>query len=156
MRLKKQLTYSALGWVVLCFTFTSCDSNLTKRLKRGNNFRVVQVRSVYDGDTFRADLDEIGSDLFYKNIGIRIAGIDTPEIRGKCDKEKKLARAAKRMLKELLNKGAVSLRDCKRGKYFRIVCRVKAGGVEVSRVLLDKELAVPYDGGKKRKGYWCK
>jgi len=41
-----------------------------------------------------------------------------------------------------------------RGKYFRIVGRLIADGVDISDLLIQKQLAVPYDGGTKVKD-WC-
>ena len=41
-----------------------------------------------------------------------------------------------------------------RGKYFRIVGRLMADGVDISELLIQKSLAVLYDGGTKRKD-WC-
>jgi len=41
-----------------------------------------------------------------------------------------------------------------RGKYFRIVGRLKANDVDISDLLIQKNLAVPYDGGTKMKD-WC-
>ncbi len=41
-----------------------------------------------------------------------------------------------------------------RGKYFRIVGRLKADGVDISDLLIEQQLAVLYDGGTKTKG-WC-
>ncbi len=41
-----------------------------------------------------------------------------------------------------------------RGKYFRIVGRLIADGVDISDLLIQKNLAVLYDGGTKTKG-WC-
>ncbi len=41
-----------------------------------------------------------------------------------------------------------------RGKYFRIVGRLMADGVDISEVLIQKNLAVLYDGGTKVKD-WC-
>jgi len=41
-----------------------------------------------------------------------------------------------------------------RGKYFRIVGRLIADGVAVSDLLIQKKLAVLYDGGTKVKD-WC-
>ena len=38
-----------------------------------------------------------------------------------------------------------------RGKYFRIVGRLIADDVDISDLLIDKSLAVPYDGGTKVK-----
>ena len=40
------------------------------------------------------------------------------------------------------------------GKYFRIVGRLVADGNDISKMLIEKQLAVPYGGGKKTKD-WC-
>ena len=44
---------------------------------------VSKVISVYDGDTFRVNIDSLPP-IVGKNIAIRVNGVDTPEIRGKC------------------------------------------------------------------------
>jgi len=41
-----------------------------------------------------------------------------------------------------------------RGKYFRIVGRLIADGVNISDLLIERQLAVLYDGGTKTKD-WC-
>ena len=41
-----------------------------------------------------------------------------------------------------------------RGRYFRIVGRLIADGVDISYLLIQKNLAVLYDGGTKTKD-WC-
>ncbi len=41
-----------------------------------------------------------------------------------------------------------------RGKYFRIVGRLVADGVDISDLLIQRQVAVPYDGGTKVKD-WC-
>ena len=38
-----------------------------------------------------------------------------------------------------------------RGKYFRIVARVIADGEDISDLLIERQLADPYDGGTKVK-----
>jgi len=55
---------------------------------------VSKVISVYDGDTFRVDIDSLPP-IVGKNIPIRVNGVDTPEIRGKCQYEKNLALEAR-------------------------------------------------------------
>jgi len=55
---------------------------------------VSKVISVYDGDTFRVDIDSLPP-IVGKNIPIRVNGVDTPEIRGKCEYEKNLALKAR-------------------------------------------------------------
>ena len=51
---------------------------------------VSKVISVYDGDTFRVNIDSLPP-LVGKNIPIRLKGVDTPEIQGKCQYERNLA-----------------------------------------------------------------
>ncbi len=41
-----------------------------------------------------------------------------------------------------------------RGKYFRIVGRLLADGVDISELLIERHLAFLYDGGMKAKD-WC-
>ena len=50
--------------------------------KEYGNAVVSEVRSVYDGDTFKASIDS-WPPIIGKSIGIRVAGIDTPEMRGR-------------------------------------------------------------------------
>jgi len=52
---------------------------------------VSKLISVYDGDTFRVDINSLPP-ILGKNIPVRVAGIDTPEIQGKCFYEKNLAK----------------------------------------------------------------
>ncbi len=115
---------------------------------------VSEVTSIYDGDTFRANIKEYPELIGYR-IGVRVNGIDTPEMRGKCLKEKKLARAAKQFSVEKL-RGAkkIELRNMKRGKYFRIVADVYVDGESLGIMLIEQGLAVVYDGGHKAKD-WC-
>ena len=114
---------------------------------------VSKVNSVYDGDTFRVDIDVLPP-IIGKNIAIRVNGVDTPEIRGKCEYEKKLALKARDFVRaKLANAKEIKLTNLQRGKYFRVVANVLVDGVSLERGLLDNELAYSYDGGKKLK--WC-
>ena len=119
------------------------------------NAIVSKVTSIYDGDTFRANLEGYPA-IVGERIGIRINGIDTPEMRGKCSEEKALARKAKQATVAAL-RGAkkVELRNMKRGKYFRIVADVYVDGRSLAEDLLRSGLAVSYDGGTKTKE-WCR
>lgn len=91
---------------------------------------VSRVRSVYDGDTFRVDIDGLPP-LIGVDMPVRIAGIDCPEMRGK-DADKEAAIAARDALRDLLdNADLIELRNVRRGKYFRIVADVFVDGVDV-------------------------
>lgn len=110
---------------------------------------VSKVTSIYDGDTFRCNLDDYPP-LIGERVGIRIKGIDTPEMRDKRPHIKALARQAKQYVVEQLRSGKViELRNMTRGKYFRIVADVFIDGNSLGDELINKGLAKPYDGGKK-------
>ncbi len=116
---------------------------------------VSKVTSIYDGDTFRANLVGYPEIVGYR-IGIRVNGIDTPEMRGKCQKEKDLARKAKQFaVTKLRAAKKIELRNMKRGKYFRIVADVYVDNHNLGTMLIENHLAVPYDGGHKAKD-WCR
>ena len=117
------------------------------------NVSVTKVISVYDGDTFRVDIDEL-SDIVGKNIAIRILGIDTPEIKGQCQKEKELAIKARDFTRHYLNNASsIQLSNLKRDKYFRLLADVYIDGKSLAAALLANNLAVRYSGNKKSN--WC-
>ena len=114
---------------------------------------VDEIVSVYDGDTFRANIRQ-WPDILGDNIGIRINGIDTPEIRGKCELEKALAKEARQITYDSLTQAeSVELRNIDRGKYFRVVADVYIDGELLIDRLSEKKLAYAYDGGTKQS--WC-
>lgn len=87
---------------------------------------------------------------------VRLAGIDTPELRGRCDDEKALAQRARSLVETRLPPGArVRLHDVSTGKFAgRIVARLfTEEGEDIGRTLIDSGLARPYDGG--RRAPWC-
>ncbi len=105
--------------------------------------KVLKVVSVYDGDTFRANISGF-PDIIGKNIPIRIHGIDTPESRGK-RADKAAALKAKAFTVKMLNKAKViELKEIRRGKYFRIVARVIMDGVDLGNELLKRGFARPF------------
>lgn len=112
-----------------------------------------KVRSVYDGDSLRADIDLcFGVNLL--NQAIRIYGIDTPEMRGKgvTKQEKVLAKAARDRVKELIKKAfwLESLGGGKKDKYGRILGNIYTlDGLDVAKTLIEEGHAVAYDGGTK-------
>ena len=115
---------------------------------------IAEVTSIYDGDTFRANIPDYPP-IIGQHMGVRINGVDTPEMRGKCEQEKNLARTAKHYTETALrNAKTIELRNMQRGKYFRIVADVYADGINIGDALVRDGLAVAYDGGSKAKD-WC-
>jgi len=114
---------------------------------------VSKVNSVYDGDTFRVDINSLPP-IVGKNIAIRVNGVDTPEIRGKCQYEKNLALEARDFVRDKLsNAKEIKLTNLQRGKYFRVVANVLVDDVSLEQELLDNKLAYRYDGSRKLS--WC-
>ena len=109
-----------------------------------------QVVEVYDGDTFKIDLEGLAP-IFGEKLAIRVKGIDTPEIRGTSEEVKALAVQARELTEHTL-KGAqrIELRNPERGKYFRIVAEVWVDGKTLAAMLKDRGLAKDYDGEGER------
>ncbi|MEI8632852.1 thermonuclease family protein [Vibrio sp. PP-XX7] len=111
------------------------------------------VESIYDADTFRVNIKGWPA-IVGENIPIRVNGVDAPEIKGKCAKEKDQARLAKIFtIKALRSAKTIELRKMRRGKYFRILADVYVDGKNLSSLLINAGLARPYHGGKR--GGWC-
>jgi len=118
-----------------------------------NSFYDVIVERVIDGDTIVISIPNV-PEVFGKKISVRIAGIDTPELRANCPYEKGLANRAKDRVEGIIMKGqVVSLSNTKRDKYFRLLADVLVDGQNVAAALVNEGLAVTYSGGKKRD--WC-
>ncbi len=126
---------------------------LSAKPENYGNAEVLKVTSIFDGDSFRADLKGFPA-LVGNNMAIRINGIDTPELRGKCEVEKQLARKAKQFTVAHLRAGKnITLKNIKRGKYFRLIADVYIDGVSLGEQLIKHGHAVKYSG--KAKPNWC-
>ncbi len=146
-----------LALITLCFVVflvQGTEAVAAKKKKSYGTFTGVRFVKNYDGDTITVDLKG-QHPLFGDNISVRVAGIDTPEIKGKCSQEKELARDAKKIVHKIMSKARnIKLKNVQRGKYFRIVADVQADKKDVADILIKKGLAVRYDGGTK--GFdWC-
>ena len=146
-----KVTVFILAAVLAAFPYSLAQARGGKTY--GDMAEVIYLGN-YDGDTIRFDIPGVHP-LLGKNISIRVRDVDTPEIRAKCPVEKTIAMDAKKRIRQLLEKAKrITLKETGRGKYFRIVARVVADGVDVGTVLLKEGLAVSYRGGKKIKN-WC-
>lgn len=113
------------------------------------DYRIVKV---IDGDTVNVMVDFLPRELG-NIISIRILGIDTPEMRGKCINEIEKAKEAKSYLKELIKTDQYSIVIKGRDKYFRILGDIKIKDKYVSQLMLEKGYARRYNG--KEKQSWC-
>lgn len=121
--------------------------------KQYDDIIINEVVSIYDGDTFRVTINNYPA-VIGERISIRVLGVDTPELRGKCEKEKRLALLAKQFtVKHLRAAKVIILKNVQRGKYFRLLANVDVDGKDLSALLIQSGHARPYAGGK-RSG-WC-
>ena len=112
-----------------------------------------EVLKVIDGDTLAVNIHVwLGQRV---ETSLRIDGIDTPEIRGKCDIEKKKAKAAKQEIIKLLDNNKIELYNIRLGKYAgRILAKAKTtDGIDIASHMIKKGLARPYKGKKRLS--WC-
>ncbi len=121
----------------------------------------AQVVSVIDGDTLEVRVHIwLGQEL---RTRVRLAGIDAPELKGKCDRERDLALRARAYLLARLDPAAgagagartVRLREVRYGKFAgRVLARVETlDGTDLGQGLVAAGLARPYDG--RRRASWC-
>jgi len=112
----------------------------------------ARVVRVIDGDTFEASaaiwLDQEIS------VRVRIEGIDAPELRARCDAERRGAEAARDYLARRIEGGQVRLSAVRYDKYGgRVDAMVADSGGDIAHAMIHARLARPYDGGH-RDG-WC-
>ena len=105
-----------------------------------------QVVEVYDGDTYKINLPT-QHPIFGNELSIRLAGVDTPEMKGTSGEVKALAMQAREVAENVL-KGAdkIELRNPQRGKFFRVVAETWIDGESLADILKAKGLAKDYDG----------
>ena len=108
-----------------------------------------RVIKVYDGDTIT-----IASKLPFKDsplyrLSVRLAGIDTPEIKGSSEDEKPVAKQARDALSKLILNKYITLKNIKSEKYGRILANVYIGELHINEWLIKERYAVKYDGGPK-------
>ncbi len=81
------------------------------------------VTDVYDGDSLTADIS-VGFGVVLKGVKLRLAGVDTPEIRGGTDLTKAAARKSRDYVRELVLDKTIGIHSVKKGKYGRFIARI--------------------------------
>ncbi len=81
-------------------------------------------------------------------------GVDAPEMRAKCQREKVAVRVARQFSVRLLRMASViELKNIKRGKYFRLLADVYIDGKSLAENLIGTNHGRVYRGGKRL--CWC-
>lgn len=113
----------------------------------------AEVVEVVDGDTLTVRaIIWLGQSV---ETNVRLDGVDAPEMRARCPREKALAESARDAVRGLVGVGLVHLLDVQPDKYGgRVRARVRvAGGVDLTEALLKTGLVRPYHG--ERRQPWC-
>lgn len=113
----------------------------------------AEVVRVMDGDTIAVRAHVWPGHVV--EVAVRLAGIDTPELKGKCEAERALAQQARALVERELASGRALLRDVTFDKYGgRALALVQSeDGSDLAARLVAADLARPY-GGKTKQG-WC-
>ena len=120
-----------------------------------DEFEIIQkqIQYIYDGDTFYLVCDNCNKG----QLGVRIMGVDTAELRGKCSAEIKLAKQAKKFSVQLLrnaNKILIQPNKSRRyDRYGRLLAWVNIDGLDLGQALISNDLGRMYQGGKRQT--WC-
>ena len=109
------------------------------------------VIKCYDGDTITIAAKMPYKDSIVYRFPVRLNGIDCPEMKSKNNSEKACAQLAKEEVTTLVLDKIVVLKNVQTEKYGRILADVYIGDLHLNKHLLDKRLAVVYDGGTKKK-----
>ncbi|MCB9084983.1 MAG: thermonuclease family protein [Bdellovibrionaceae bacterium] len=119
-------------------------------------FNCVEYVDNYDGDTLTFNIKNVHP-LLGHHAKIRIAGINTAEMRSLDPCERDVAYRAQMLVQTELSKAKrIDLLDVGRGKYFRILADViYDGNKSVGDLLLRRKLGFRYDGGTKPVIDWC-
>ena len=109
-----------LAFLLALIFLLSISTTVNAKQKFGDYEGAIYVRN-YDGDTITFNLPNLHP-IIGKKIRVRLNGVDTAEIKGKCDKEKYDAEQARKMVGDILKDAEkITLKNMQRGNYFRIV-----------------------------------
>lgn len=100
------------------------------------------VTGVYDGDTITVDID-YGMDMWRKNVKMRLAYIDTPELRGA---ERPEGLRVRDYVRDMILDKYITIQTIKdsTGKYGRYLAVVLIGDMNLNDHLIEEGMAVKY------------
>lgn len=114
----------------------------------------ASVERVIDGDTIEVRADVwIGQQVV---VRVRLAHVDTPELNARCETERVMAEAARKLVTDLIAGTRIELLNIRGGKYFgRVIADVRtADGFDLSDLVLQSGLGRPYHPRAAR-APWC-
>ncbi|MCE9507784.1 MAG: thermonuclease family protein [Alphaproteobacteria bacterium] len=137
--------------ILLSLTFSAAEASPRQEVLQGP--MTGEVLNVLDGDTVNVKIRVwIGQEI---ETSLRIEGIDAPEIKGKCEKERTLAEAARQEVERLLSDNLIRVYNVRLEKYAgRVMAEAQTTqGIDIGKHMIEKGLARPYHGEKRQP--WC-
>ena len=107
-----------------------------------------KIVNVYDGDTVKIVMKMFGK--FYR-FNCRIEGVDTPELRTRNKKEKKMGIMVRDKLRTKILDKMVKVKCGKFDKYGRLLVDIIIDNTSITKWLIDNNYAFSYDGGTKKR-----
>ena len=83
-------------------------------------------------------------------FSVRLNGIDTPEMKGKNEEEKRIAVKARDALAEIILNKPLTLKNVTTEKYGRLLADVHHNNIHLNKWMIEQRYAVEYDGGTKK------
>ena len=119
-----------------------------------------KVIKVYDGDTITIVGKVRYNPKIYK-FSVRLNGLDCPEMKTRDVKEKLIAVKARDYVASIILNKIITLKEVKLDKYGRLLAYVYYEKRCINSELIERNLAVSYDGGTKHvpddwEKYWKK
>ena len=108
-----------------------------------------KVIKVYDGDTITIAAKLPYESCPYYRWSVRLKGIDCPEMKSKNMNEKQCAKIAQKTLSDLILNQIVEIKHVELEKYGRVLADVYFQNIHLSSFMIEKKLAVAYNGKTK-------
>ena len=139
-----------------CLTFCLCRKSINWENTKPfiPNIEYAKVIKVYDGDTITIAAKIHFLDCQYYRFSVRLAHIDSPELKTKNIDEKNYALKAKTELENVILNKMVNIKILKSDKYGRLLAEVIYDNKSINNWLLSNHLAVNYNGKTKKTVDW--
>ena len=145
---------NVFDWVILCIFIIMFSLFVLVNNANGSDTYKASFLSNYDGDTVTLMVNVFSVPPTYMKATVRVFGIDSPEIKGKCDEEKALALKARKFVNEVLSSAKdIQIQVIGKGKYGRVIAIIYYDEQDLSSTLIEQGYARIYHNDKR--GTWC-
>lgn len=154
MRTPHSMAAGLFGLAITLFLTLQVTSGLTQHYIDGVLYITPQHWKVCERFVKRHTCVVDGDTVWYEGTKMRLLGIDTPEIDGKCERERQLAAVATRALTALLNEGVHTIEAHGLDRYRRTLVTIRTDRGDVVRNMIAGGFAMAFGNADKLK--WCR